>query len=156
MYEERYRQEKINADIWARYYLNLRLGSLTLLATLLGAMLSFGWIQGFQYQYEATSLQRKILRLLVVFSADTVAIVSVYLENEFRRRYDIAWQYAKQLERLLRIDDGIHMRVDSVDDPRKNVLRDAADVLYRLIGIFLGSVTVLEGYRFFRVLGGAQ
>lgn len=138
---EIYRVERDSADGWARYYFNLRLGAMTFFVLTLGTLLAYAWANGYNVGFSSASLKQRIARFVILIACDVLAASTVFLEGEFRRRYDIAWKLALRME-MQRIMDGFHEQLD-VQLP-KVPLRTVARFVYTIIGAFLGGCTLAE------------
>jgi len=72
--QEVYRAERDQANLWAKYYFNLRLGVISFFIVSFAAILSYGWTNIFQRGFDDATLKQKFVRAIIIFAADLLAV----------------------------------------------------------------------------------
>jgi len=132
--------EKNEAQHNARHMLNLRVGSLVFYITVLGAIIAFGWNNGYNELWACNTLPEKWLRwVLIVFV--WVVLGSLFIvQRNLEHRYDSSWQYARDLEKMLGIRKGLHQRLEDAKFPIISV-RNMVDLFGTLL--FTGALALV-------------
>lgn len=138
--------EKNEAQENARHMLNLRVGSLVFYITVLGAVIAFGWSNGYNELWACNTLPEKWLRWILILFVWVIIISLLVVQQNLEHRYDSSWQYARDLEKMLGIRRGLQQRLEDARFPiisvRQMVFLLAA-ILFT-VGFALATVNIAQ------------
>lgn len=89
------------ANIFSKFYLNLRIAAFSFAVLTIGTVAAFGWNSVFHKSFDVTTDEEKYLRMGIIVLVFVILFASTWFELALSRRYKIAWEESLRYEKWL-------------------------------------------------------